>query len=67
MPVRAAFANASTSGAKIGPGIGEQIFDAALGEDGEIGLRHIIDREFFPGHWITSSKKHQLPQFCAFA
>ncbi len=50
---------------EIGPGIGEQILDPAFGEEREIGFRDIVDREFFPSHRITSSKKHRLPQFCA--
>jgi hypothetical protein len=35
---------------KIGPGIGEQIFDPALGEEREIGFRHIVDRQFLASH-----------------
>ena len=35
---------------EIGPRIGEQIFDPAFGKQREIGLGHIVDREFFARH-----------------
>ena len=37
----------------------------ALSEQREIGLRHIVDRQFLASHRITSSKRRSLPQFCA--
>ena len=39
---------------EIGAGIGEQIFDAALGKQREIGFRHTVDRQLFASHRITS-------------
>ena len=39
---------------EIGAGIGEQIFDAALGKQREIGLGHTVDRQLFASHRITS-------------
>ncbi len=36
---------------EIGSGIGEQVFDPALGEQSQIGFRHVINRELLASHW----------------
>jgi hypothetical protein len=41
---------------EIGPGIGKEVFDPALGKEREIGFGHIVDREFFVRHRITLCK-----------
>jgi len=37
---------------EIGPGIGEEVFDAALGEERQISLRNALGLEFLPAHAI---------------
>ena len=49
-PVRAALAKASTKRREVGAGIGEQIFDPALGQEGQISLGDAVDRQFLARH-----------------
>ena len=37
---------------EIGAGIGEEVFDAAFGEERQIGFRHAVDLEFLAAHTI---------------
>jgi hypothetical protein len=45
---------------EIGAGVGEQIFDAALCEQREIGLRYAVDLEFLARHGPLLSRMREI-------